>query len=76
MTEGSFPEEKKAGEIIDDDSYEDYDNKRFSMSIHIPISHVDIHNFIKEKCSENLFLIKQNNEAFEALEKRKNGNND
>ena len=77
MTESSFPDQKKAGEIIDeDDSFDQYETKRFVMTTYIPISFADIHIFIKEKCTQNLFLINQINSIIEELEKYQSGNNE
>ena len=42
----------------------------------IPISHQEVHKFIQEICSENLFLINLCNEAEEAKDRQIKGNNE
>lgn len=48
----------------------------FRMDSLIPISHQEVHKFIQEICSENLFLINLCNEAEEAKDRQIQGNNE
>jgi hypothetical protein len=57
-----------AGDLLDDEESQD-DEANNILNQHVPISHTDVHAFIKEKAAENLFLINLCNEQIETQEK-------
>ena len=65
-----------AGDLLDDEESQDGEAVNI-LNQHVPISHTDVHSFIKEKAAENLFLINLCNEQIETQEKIANqGNKD
>lgn len=65
-----------AGDLLDDEESEDGEANNI-LNAHVPISHTDVHEFLKEKAAENLFLINLCNDQIEIQEKMQNkGNND
>jgi len=65
-----------AGDLLDDEESEGAEGANI-LNQHVPISHTDVHAFIKEKAAENLFLINLCNEQIETQEKIANqGNKD
>jgi|TARA_B110000285_G_C15088582_1_gene597678 hypothetical protein len=65
-----------AGDLLDDEESADEEANNI-LNQHVPISHTDVHAFIKEKAAENLFLINLCNEQIETQEKIQNqGNQD
>lgn len=45
-----------AGDLLDEEESEDEETNNI-LNQHVPISHTDVHAFLKEKAAENLFLI-------------------
>jgi hypothetical protein len=63
-----------AGDLLDDEESEGAEAANI-LNQHVPISHTDVHAFIKEKAAENLFLINLCNEQIETQEKIQNAGN-